>query len=316
MRPKSNESMWSISFCNLVLSQIQIITLFQLCSLFIFVNKKRHILPAIFRNRHLDLTKTSLVTNCPPRKVTNLKCPSLKFWRNFLNFKCSLSFFKTKTLATHEKSIKFLHSYSHICAKLYNKKTSNNNSYNYNKLNCKKTKTTIFLFTTLCLTQYPNLLLIHNHGTSRGDGYSYPTSSDQSRVSTSSPTQRYDAMGDTTTSRLDGNPTDKLIGASPLDTTNHHHNQSPHQVRSTSVLPTQLLQIQPPSPCRDELNERQQKLANGQSLDCSTPAAMSSPDERGVNGAAVYIEMIGDHPLTSADPAKGFPRPPNGDLPV
>ncbi|KQS70318.1 palmitoyltransferase ZDHHC15B isoform X2 [Drosophila erecta] len=147
---------------------------------------------------------------------------------------------------------------------------------------------------------------------SRGDGYSYPTSSDQSRVSTTSPVQRYDAMGDTATSRLDGNPTDKLIGASPLDTTNHHHNQSPHQVRSTSVQPTQLLQVQPSSPYQDELNGRQEQLANG-----STAAARSSPAECVVNGAAVYIDMtIGDHPLKGADPAKGSPRPANGDLPV
>jgi len=175
------------------------------------------------------------------------------------------------------------------------------------------------MFKTLCLTQYPNLLLIHNHGTSRGGGYSYPTSSDQSRVSTASPAQRYDAMGDTATSRLDGNPTDKLIGASPLDTTNHHHNPSPHQVRSTSAQPSQQLQLQvpPPPQFRDELDERPDQLANGQLSNCSTAAVRSSQAAEGAaNGAAIYIDMIGDHPLAGTNLAKDSPRPPNGDLPV
>ncbi|XP_037714389.1 palmitoyltransferase ZDHHC20-B isoform X1 [Drosophila subpulchrella] len=154
---------------------------------------------------------------------------------------------------------------------------------------------------------------------SRGSGYSYPTSSDQSRVSTASPVQRYDAMGDTATSRLDGNPTDKLIGASPLDSTNHHHNPSPHQVRSTSAQPSQQLQlqVQPPPQFRDELDERPDQLANGQSLNCSTAAVRSSQAADGAaNGAAVYIDMIGDHPLAGTALAKDYPRPPNGDLPV
>ncbi|XP_016929819.2 palmitoyltransferase ZDHHC20-B isoform X1 [Drosophila suzukii] len=154
---------------------------------------------------------------------------------------------------------------------------------------------------------------------SRGGGYSYPTSSDQSRVSTASPAQRYDAMGDTATSRLDGNPTDKLIGASPLDTTNHHHNPSPHQVRSTSAQPSQQLQLQvpPPPQFRDELDERPDQLANGQLSNCSTAAVRSSQAAEGAaNGAAVYIDMIGDHPLAGTDLAKDSPRPPNGDLPV
>nr|XP_016929820.1 palmitoyltransferase ZDHHC15B isoform X2 [Drosophila suzukii] len=154
---------------------------------------------------------------------------------------------------------------------------------------------------------------------SRGSGYSYPTSSDQSRVSTASPVQRYDAMGDTATSRLDGNPTDKLIGASPLDTTNHHHNPSPHQVRSTSAQPSQQLQLQvpPPPQFRDELDERPDQLANGQLSNCSTAAVRSSQAAEGAaNGAAIYIDMIGDHPLAGTNLAKDSPRPPNGDLPV
>ncbi|XP_017049369.1 palmitoyltransferase ZDHHC20-B isoform X2 [Drosophila ficusphila] len=147
---------------------------------------------------------------------------------------------------------------------------------------------------------------------SRGEGYSYPTSSDQSRVSTASPVQRYDAMGETATSRLDGNPTDKLIGASPLDTTNYHHNQSPHQVRSVSAQAVQQLPMQPPSPSRDE------RLANGLSSSNSSKAAVrsSQPTEGGANGAAVYIDMVGDHPLADSDLAKNPPRPLNGDLPV
>ncbi|XP_016968239.1 palmitoyltransferase ZDHHC20-B isoform X2 [Drosophila biarmipes] len=155
---------------------------------------------------------------------------------------------------------------------------------------------------------------------SRGAGYSYPTASDQTRVPAASPVQRYDAMGDTATSRLDGNPTDKLIGASPLDSTNHHHNPSPHQVRSTSAQPSQQspLQVQPPPQFRDELDEQpDHHLANGQSLNCSTAAVKSSQAPEGeANGAAVYIDIIGDHPLAGADLAKDSPRPPNGDLPV
>ncbi|KAH8301846.1 hypothetical protein KR059_012686 [Drosophila kikkawai] len=134
---------------------------------------------------------------------------------------------------------------------------------------------------------------------SRGDGYSFPTSSDQSRASATttavaSPVQRYDAMGETASSRLDGNPTDKLIDAIPFDSTNHqnhHHHQSPHQVRSNS----------------DQQLDEQPDLAAGGRI---TAAARSSQE------GAVFIEMVGDHARTEAEPVKNSTRPPNGDLPV
>ncbi|XP_017033451.1 palmitoyltransferase ZDHHC20-B isoform X4 [Drosophila kikkawai] len=134
---------------------------------------------------------------------------------------------------------------------------------------------------------------------SRGDGYSFPTSSDQSRASATttavaSPVQRYDAMGETASSRLDGNPTDKLIDAIPFDSTNHqnhHHHQSTHQVRSNS----------------DQQLDEQPDLAAGGRI---TAAARSSQE------GAVFIEMVGDHARTEAEPVKNSTRPPNGDLPV
>ncbi|XP_020801107.1 palmitoyltransferase ZDHHC15 isoform X3 [Drosophila serrata] len=160
---------------------------------------------------------------------------------------------------------------------------------------------------------------------SRGDGYSFPTSSDQSRPSAtnpaiSPPVQRYDAMGETASSRLDGNPTDKLIDAIPNDSTNHHHHhhQSPHQVRSNSdqqpqPQPQPLHLGDPTSPYLDERLEQHQQpdpAASGQSSSCSTAAARSSQE------GAVFIEMVGDHPRTVTESVKNSTRPPNGDLPV
>ncbi|KAH8401256.1 hypothetical protein KR009_004139 [Drosophila setifemur] len=136
---------------------------------------------------------------------------------------------------------------------------------------------------------------------SRSDGYSFPTASDQSRVSTAaaSPVQRYDAMGDTTTSRLDGNPTDKLIDATPHDTLtnnlNLNHHPSPHQVKGTSQLHHVVVPLR-----LDALQEH--------------PGAKSSlPAGGAANGSAVVIEMIGDQPMAHKE-SPGCP--PNGDLPV
>lgn len=111
-------------------------------------------------------------------------------------------------------------------------------------------------------------------------------------------------MGETATSRLDGNPTDKLIDAIPLDTltNNHnHHHQSPHQVRDTSVRAGEQDAVHPP---RDGL--KVEGLANG--------TAASSQTRDGVaNGSTVVIDMVGDQERSAKEISA---RPPNGDLPV
>ncbi|KAH8269469.1 hypothetical protein KR018_003862 [Drosophila ironensis] len=159
---------------------------------------------------------------------------------------------------------------------------------------------------------------------SRGDGRSFPTSSNQSRDTMASPVQRYDAMGDTATSRLDGNPTDKLIGAMPLDSLTpnnpdqpnyqHHHHPSPHQVSGTNVSLTssEPMALQRADAVPPHLNDR---LASGQPSSCNTAAAMSSAtkDEAAAaaaNGSAVFIDMVGDHSSRDKD------LPANGQLPV
>ncbi|XP_022224345.1 palmitoyltransferase ZDHHC20-B isoform X2 [Drosophila obscura] len=166
--------------------------------------------------------------------------------------------------------------------------------------------------------------------TSRGDGFSYPTSSDQSGEAP--PVQRYAAMGDTTTNRLDGNPTDKLIDAIPLDTTPNNHDQPPqhqhpHQVRSQIQN-----QAQPPQ-ARHQARPKslnlqpalELPLANGKSSNCSTAVVPSSqvvvvnvgtlPED--ANGGAVIIDMVGDHSGAAAGVAapKDAYRQPNGDVP-
>ncbi|XP_034132176.1 palmitoyltransferase ZDHHC15B isoform X1 [Drosophila guanche] len=147
--------------------------------------------------------------------------------------------------------------------------------------------------------------------TSRGDGFSYPTSTDQSGEA---PTvQRYAAMGDTTTSRLDGNPTDKLIDAIPLDTTTNNHDQPPpqhqhpHQVRSQNLAQPQSQPQQARHQARpNSLNLQpalELPLANGQSSNCSTAQVPSSPMvvvnlgtlPEDAKGSAVIIDMVGDH---------------------
>ncbi|KAH8353950.1 hypothetical protein KR067_005948 [Drosophila pandora] len=141
---------------------------------------------------------------------------------------------------------------------------------------------------------------------SRSDGYSFATSSDQNRGYAASPVQRYDAMGETATSRLDGNPTDKLIDAIPLDTltNNHnHHHQSPHQVRDTSARAGEQDAVHPP---RDGL--KVEGLANGTATSSQTRDGVPVP-----NGSTVVIDMVGDQERSAKEISA---RPPNGDLPV
>ncbi|XP_033234529.1 palmitoyltransferase ZDHHC15B isoform X4 [Drosophila pseudoobscura] len=129
--------------------------------------------------------------------------------------------------------------------------------------------------------------------TSRGDGFSYPTSTDQSGEAP--PAQRYAAMGDTTTNRSQ----------------NQAQSQSQRQARPKSLNLQPALEL---------------PLANGQSSSCNTAAVPSSqvvvvnfstlPED--ANGDAVIIDMVGDHSGAAAvvaAPKDAF-RQPNGDVPL
>ncbi|XP_033251614.1 palmitoyltransferase ZDHHC15B isoform X5 [Drosophila miranda] len=127
--------------------------------------------------------------------------------------------------------------------------------------------------------------------TSRGDGFSYPTSTDQSGEAP--PAQRYAAMGDTTTNR------------------SQNQAQSQRQARPKSLNLQPALEL---------------PLANGQSSSCNTAAVPSSevvvvnfstlPED--ANGDAVIIDMVGDHSGAAAVVAapKDACRQPNGDVPL
>ncbi|XP_022224348.1 palmitoyltransferase ZDHHC20-B isoform X5 [Drosophila obscura] len=131
--------------------------------------------------------------------------------------------------------------------------------------------------------------------TSRGDGFSYPTSSDQSGEAP--PVQRYAAMGDTTTNR-----SQIQNQAQPP--------QARHQARPKSLNLQPALEL---------------PLANGKSSNCSTAVVPSSqvvvvnvgtlPED--ANGGAVIIDMVGDHSGAAAGVAapKDAYRQPNGDVP-
>ncbi|XP_046866060.1 palmitoyltransferase ZDHHC20-B isoform X2 [Drosophila willistoni] len=134
--------------------------------------------------------------------------------------------------------------------------------------------------------------------TSRGDGLTYPTSTDQNG---DIPAQRYDTMGQTTTSRLDGNPTDKLIDARPTNSTTNNHNQQPTPQSPTLSSPHHIVREIPTIQEENSNNHQQQQHHHHlqpellPKLDDQLPqmelrSASSSRNDTG----ALIIDMNGD----------------------
>ncbi|XP_030380528.1 palmitoyltransferase ZDHHC15B isoform X2 [Scaptodrosophila lebanonensis] len=131
--------------------------------------------------------------------------------------------------------------------------------------------------------------------TSRGDGLEFPTATEQ--LGNNRGGYRYDAMGDTTTNRLDGQPTDKLIDETSLNT--HLNNHQTHQVRDNNqaieqqIVPQQQrnhLEITPPSQVIVNVEAQPGPI----SLPPPVPAAAAFPDTNNSN-TPVVINIIGDH---------------------